>query len=106
MVLPEDVPVPSQTVVTVVAEQHLVLHLSLLAQRHGALQASIQKVPSSPPYIAILGPLGLGADSGGCCLNGRLSVPFLCSPGHLLDLLNSRHSCSCRHPVRVSSVLS
>ena len=39
MFLPEDVPVAGQTVVTVVAEQHLVLHLSLLAQRHGALSA-------------------------------------------------------------------
>ena len=64
---------------------------------------SIQKVPSSPPDMTILGPLGLGGDCGRCCLNGSLCIPFLGGLGHLLDLLNSRHSCSCRHPVRVSA---
>ena len=48
MILPEDVPVPGQTVVTVVAEQHLVLHLSLLAQRHGALDAVTSVLLISP----------------------------------------------------------
>ena len=58
---------------------------------------SIQKVPSSSPHISVLGTPCLRGDCCRCCLYGSLAIPFLGGLGHLLDLLNPRHSCSCRH---------